>query len=210
MQPTKIKFNFRAEAIKDEAGKTIGKKDKQPSVELDIPSLEISDLLSIIEKGGKSLELLLEAANDVIYQEARNVIGEAIETKKELTQELIAANHSNLDWEAIANKPKAERKGNGISSDVWEAFAVDYAQVMAMVQADKSDKQIQTAALHLSKKFANCRFNKPVIGTLRSYLAAWFSATPNKEEFAAVYDALDNRAETLLNADEAGKLAEAI
>ena len=155
----------------------------------------------------QSLELLLEAANDVIYQAARQVIGEALDAKKPVEQALIDSNHANLDWEAIANKPKAERRGNGISKDEWDAFAEDYKQVMGMVMADKSAAQIETAALHLSKKFANCRFNKPVIGTLRSYLAAWFSATPNKEDFAAVYEALDNRAEVLLNADEAGKLA---
>ena len=210
MKPTAIKFNFRAESIKDENGKVIGKAPQRESVELAIPALETDDLLAIIEKGGKSLELLLEAANDVIYQAMRDVIADAIETKKALDQALVDTSHQHLDWEAIANKPKAERRGAGISKEEYEAFAADYCAVMPMVQGDKSAEQIATAAKHLSNKFANCRFNKPVIGTLRTYLAAWYSNTPNKEDFATVYEALDNRAETLLNADEAGKLAEAI
>jgi hypothetical protein len=210
MKPTNIKFHFRAESIKDEAGKVIGKSEKRPSVELAIPTIETEDLLAIIEAGGKSLELLLEAANDVIYQAARDVIATAIEDKKELNQALIDGNHANLDWDKIASKPKAERRGSGISKEEWEAFVEDYTAVMAVAQPDKTPEQIATAATHISKKFANCRFNKPVIGTLRGYVATWFANTPNKEDFQSIYETLDNRAETLLNADEAGKLAEAI
>lgn len=210
MKPTPIKFHFRAETIKDEEGKVIGKKEKLPSLELVIPTLESDDLLSIIEAGGKPLELLLEAANDVIYQAMRDVIAEAIDTKKALSQGLVESNHANLDWTAIANKPKAERRGSGVSKEDLEAFAEDYKAVMAAVQTDKNEQQVATAALHISKKFANCRFNKQVIATLRGYLATWYSNTPNKEDFASIYEVLDNRAEVLLNADEAGKLAEAI
>lgn len=210
MEPKVIKFNFRAESIRDEAGKVIGKTPKPDSVELTLPTLEVADLLSIIENGGKSLELLLEAVNDVIYQAARQVVGDAMDAKKPVDQALIEANHANLDWEAIANKPKAERRGNGISKEDWEAFAEDYKSVMSMVMVDKSAEQIATAAAHLSKKFANCRFNKQAIVVMRSYLAAWFSATPNKEDFATIYEALDNRAEVLLSTDDAGRLVDAI
>ena len=210
MKQTDIDFHFRATAIVDEAGKTIGKTAKPASVKLAINTLEVEDVLSIIEAGGNGVELLLEAINDVIYQEARTVIADAMEAKKAVDQALIDANAASLTWLAIANKPKAERRGHGISKEEWEAFAADYKEVMAVVMADKSAEQIGTAALHLSKKFANCRFNKPVIGTLRGYLATWFANTPNKDDFATVYEALDNRAEALLSADDAGKLAEAI
>ena len=176
------------------------------SIELAIPTLEVADLLSIIENGGKSLELLLESANDVIYQATRQVIGEAMDANKPADQALIDASHASLDWEAIANKPKAERRGNGISKEEWEAFAEDYKSVMSMVMVDKSPEQLAIAASHLSTKFAKCRFNKQAITVLRNYLAAWFSATPNKEDFATIYEALDNRAEVLLSTDDAGRL----
>jgi hypothetical protein len=210
MKQTAVKFHFRATNIVDEAGKVIGKTSKPESKDLNLPALEVEDLLAIIENGGKGVELLLEAVNDVIYQEARNIIADAMEAKKEVTQELMDSNAAQFNWEVIANKPKAERRGHGISKEDWEAFAADYKEVMAIVQTDKTAEQIATAALHISKKFANCRFNKPVIATLRGYLATWFSNTPNKDDFATVYEALDNRAETLLTADEAGRLAEAI
>lgn len=210
MKPTEIAFHFRATAIVDEAGKTIGKSPKPDSVKLNINTLEVEDILSIIEANGNGLELLLEAVNDVIYQEARSVIADAMDAKKTVDQALIDANAAALAWAAIASKPKAERRGHGISKEEWEAFAEDYKAVMAVVMADKTPEQIATAATHISKKFTNCRFNKPVIGTLRGYLATWFANTPNKEDFATIYEALDNRAEVLLTADDAGKLAEAI
>lgn len=205
-----IAFHFRAELIKDDKGNVLEKKEKHPSVNLTLNTLEAEDLLAIVQAGGKELELLLESVNDVIYQEARSVVADALQDKKAVDQALIDANADKLSWIAIANKPKAERKGNGISTEVWDAFAEDYKTVMATVQPDKTAEQIATAATHISKKFANCRFNKPVIATLRSYVAAWFVATPNQEDFGTVYEALEQRAETLLNADEAGKLAEAI
>lgn len=210
MKATDIDFHFRATAIVDEAGKTIGKSPKPDSVKLAINTLDVEDVLSIVEAGGKGVELLLEAINDVIYQEARSIIADAMEAKKAVDQALVDANAASLSWLAIANKPKAERRGHGISKEEWEAFAVDYKEVMAIVQPDKTAEQIATAATHISKKFTNCRFNKPVIGTLRGYLATWFANTPNKEDFATIYEALDNRAETLLTADDSGKLAEAI
>lgn len=210
MKSTAIKFHFRAIDIKDEAGKVIGKTPKPDSIELQLPALEVSDLLSIIEAGGKGVELLLEAVNDVIYQEARNVVSDAMEAKKVVDQALMDENAASLGWEAIANKPKAERRGHGISEDDWKAFAEDYKAVMSVVMPHKTAEQIATAATHLAAKFSKCRFNKEVVAALRGYLATWFSNTPNREDFAAVYEALDNRAETLLSADNSSKLKDAI
>lgn len=210
MKPTAIKFHFRAVDIKDEEGKVIGKQPKPDSIELALPTLEVDDLLSIIEKGGKGVELLLEAVNDVIYQEARNVIGDAMDAKKVVNQELMDANASALDWEVIANKPKAERRGHGISKEDWDAFAEDYKAVMSVVMPEKTKEQVATAATHLAAKFSKCRFNKPAISTLRNYLASWFANTPNKDDFATIYEALDNRAEALLSADNSSRLQDAI
>lgn len=210
MKQTATMFHFRAVDIKDEEGKVIGKTPKPDSIELQLKSLEVDDVLSIIEKGGKGVEFLLETLNDAIYREARNIVSDAMDAKKVVDQALIDANSTAMDWETIANKPKAERRGNGISEDDWKAFAEDYKAVMAIVLPNKTAEQIATAATHLAAKFSKCRFNKEVIEALRGYLASWFANTPNKEDFATVFEALDNRAETLLAADNTSKLKDAI
>jgi hypothetical protein len=197
-------FHFRSEevTIVGEDGTSEKLKSKRDSFHTKIPSLTAEGLLAIIAGGGKELDLLLEAANDVIYARARDLINTAISNNKSvvLTDAVFPA--SSLDWTTIATLPKAERRGAGIAKEVWAAFEEDYVNVMQALYPEKEVVKIANAGAYLGGKFAKVKTNKPVISALTQFLNQWFEATAAKEEFAEVYQFLLNKSETLLATDE--------
>jgi hypothetical protein len=182
-----MKFNFR----KDVLGV------KRPSVEVDVPVLTLSGLVSIIEQGGKQLDLVLSTLEDVIYGQARQQVDDA-ENYKEL-------NTNVLTWEAIANLPKAERKGGGIAKEQWEAFCKDYLEVMPKATG-KTLEQVGNAAKILMGKFQSVKTSKKIVSHLADQLGIWLNSSANAEEFLDCYEFLSGKAESLLQADEAALL----
>jgi hypothetical protein len=190
-----VKFNFKKTT--DEAGL----ETKRPSVEFDsfpVPSIE--GVAAIFNAGGKGLELLLEAARDVVLARARELVNE--------NESMTAADFpfDQVSWDAIANLPKAERRGGGISKEVWEEFAKDYMQVMPAVTGKGLDK-ITMQAKVLLKKFADVKTNKPILQGLKAQLALYINNTPNGEQFQECYEFLTNKADTLLNVSDENLLA---
>lgn len=208
MKTSATMFHFRKEKIRDEEGKVIGEKAKRDSVELALPELEVADLLTIVENGGKELELLLSAANTVFYNHARELVADAIANNDSIVVNQALIDAASISWEKIANLPPAARTSTGISKETMDAFIEDYCEVMAVVLPNKPAESIKLAATHLAARFNKCRTDKAAVGVLRGYLAQWFAATTNAEDFAQVYEALDNRADTLLNTE--AKLADAL
>lgn len=192
-----VGFHFR----KDAQG------NKRESFNLHLPVLTAEGIAEIVAKGGKELDLLLDAAADIVYTEARSQVNDLVDGKPldfKVSQDMLDA--SKLSWEAIANKPVAERKGGGIPKEQYEAFAADYIKVME-VATGKTKEQVSNAATLLADKFNKVKTNKQVVGFLKDQLDTWYQATENKEEFADVYEFLSNKGKTLLEADEAALLA---
>lgn len=185
-----VKFHFK----KDKLG------NKRPSVELKIPVPTIDGIIAIIEAGGKQADLLLSVAADVIIAQARSQVND----DENITQDKLK--YEELSWDFIANIPQAERKGGGISKETWETFAEDYINVMPGVTG-KSAEQIGNAAKLLSGKFQACKTNKAVLSFLKTQLDLWFSHSSNAEDLAECYEFLNNKVDTLLQADEAALLA---
>ena len=136
-----FKFNFKK--VRDE---NTGLETKRPSVELTLPVPSVEGIIAILETGGKSLELLLESVTDVIASRAREIVNE----KEDINQTNFP--FDQLAWEVIANLPKAERRGGGISKDTWEDFSKDYISVMPSVTG-KTAEQVGNAAKILLNKF---------------------------------------------------------
>src|SRR5438874_2036131 len=109
-----LETNFHFRKVKDE--KT-GLETKRPTVVIPVPAPSVEGLIAIIEKGGKGLDLLLEAVRDKVVEQAR----EQVNDKEDITADTF--DYKKLDWEAIANLPKAERRGGGISKELWDDFA---------------------------------------------------------------------------------------
>lgn len=188
------KFHFRK--VKDEVS---GVESKRPTVNIPIPTPSVEGLIAIIEKGGKELELLLEAAFNVVVDQAREDIN-ANESVDETNFP-----YSHLSWEYIANLPKAERRGGGISKELWEDFAKDYIAVMPGVTG-KPKESVELAAKVFLNKFAQVKTDKKVLTLLKNYLAMYINSSPNAEQFAECVDFLDKKATTLLEADSTALL----
>jgi hypothetical protein len=188
-----VKFSFRT--VKDEA---TGLETKRATIETKIPVPSIEGIIEILEKGGKGLELLQEAVADIVFQRAREILAD--------DEKLTEVPLDQLGWEVIANLPQAERKGRGIPKEIWEEFAKDYVAVMPAVTG-KTAEQVGNAAKILLNKFAQVKTNKPVISLLKAQLALYLNSSQNAEQFQGCVEFLINKAEALLNADEAALLA---
>ena len=165
---------------------------KRDALELPIPYPSMNGLLAIIEGGGKGLELLLDAIESVITQQARSLISD--------DWDINATNvpTDKLSWEFIANMPKAERSGGGIAKEVWEDFGTDYIKTMPEVTG-KSTEQITNASKLLVTKFANCKTNMPVLGLLVEQLALYLEHSTRAEEFSSGVAFLVDKADKLMN-----------
>ena len=190
-----VKFNFRK--VKDES---TGLESKRPSVELELPLLSVEGIVKVFEAGGKQLDLLVEAVREIQISRARELVND----KEDISQDNFP--FADLNWEAIANLPKAERRGGGIPKEVWEEFAKDYIAVMPSVTG-KSVEQIGNAAKILLNKFQAVKTNKPVLKLLKDQIGIYTNSSPNAETYSECIQFLVEKAETFLNMDEAALLA---
>ena len=189
--------NFGFRTVKD--AKT-GIETKRATVSLPVPVPSIEGIVEILSKGpGKEVDLLLEAVANVILEQAREYINE--------NEGVNADNfpYEMLSWETIANLPKAERRGGGISKELWEDFAKDYVDVMPAVTGKKKES-VEMAAKVFVAKFAGATTNKPVLKLLQQQLAVYASSTTQGEQLAPCIEFLMNKVEKLLNTDETNLL----
>jgi len=187
-----VKFNFRA-------NKELG--TKRPSLTLGIKVLTLQGLVAILETGTeKEINLILETLQAPILEQARAQVDE----NESITQDTLDS--TKLGWEYIATLEPATRRGGGIPKEVWEAFVVDYTEVMPAITG-KTAEQVGRAAALLGNKFAAVKTNKQVLSFLDTQLDMYFSNTSKAEEFADCYEFLKSKVESLLNADEASLLA---
>jgi len=190
-----FKFHFKTQKDKDS-----GIETKRPTVELKLPIPSVEGVIKILEAGGKQLELLLTAVQDVVVAQARNILNE---------NDNMTGNTFPLDqtlWDFIANMPEAEKRGRGIPKEMWEEFAADYIEVMPAVTG-KTAEQVALAAKLFLNKFQQVKTNKPVVGKLREQLAIYANNSKQAENYADCIKFLDEKAEALLQADETALLA---
>lgn len=176
---------------------------KRPTVELRLPVLSVEGIVDILENGNerpKELELLLEVLADSVYNQARTIVND----NESISQENFPLDQ--VTWSFIANMPKAERRGGGISKETWEEFAKDYTEVMPGATGKKPE-QVGLAAKLLTLKFAPVKTQKPVIQMLQSQLGIYVNVSQKVEEFAECIEFLNKKAETLLNMTDEDLLA---
>lgn len=190
-----VVFNFKKSKDKDTGIETIRKP-----VQLAIPYPSVQGIVAILEAGGKQLELLMEAMENVVNSNAREVLYE--------DTSLTAATFpvEKLSWDFIANIPKVQRRGGGIPKDTWDAFCQDYCEVMPAA-AGKTPEQVATAAKILGQKLQPVKTAEPVLQLLVQQLAIYAEATPNLEEYSDCVEFLLAKAEQFLNVSEEELLA---
>lgn len=184
------KFSFRS--VTDEA---TGVQTKRATVELDkLPVPSIEGIVAILQAGGKSLDLLLEAVQDVVVARARDVVND----NETATTENF--DYALLDWNVIANLEKEDRR-SGIAKEAWEGFAADYATIMPAVSG-ATKEQCANAAKIFVTKFASIKSKKDVIAKLKLRLAVYAENSDKLGEFAECVDYLMKKADKLIAAKE--------
>lgn len=190
-----VNFNFKKSVDKETNIETI-----RNSVQLAMPYPSIEGIIAILETGGKELELLQEAMEEVINKAARDLLYE------DLTLTAATFPVEKVSWDAISKMPKAQRRGGGIAKEVWEGFAQDYTEVMPEVTG-KTVEQVANAAKILANKLAQVKTNEPVLQLLVGQLAVYAENSPNIEEYQECVEFLLNKADAFLNVSEEELLA---
>lgn len=174
---------------------------KRPTIELNILKPTLEGVVNALSDE-KVRDYVLEILEEQCYKAARDQVGD--DSKPVNKQEELDMNKITLAY--LASMPKAERTGGGISKETWEEFAEDYAAVMPG-RTSFTAEQIANAVKIFVGRFQAVKTQKKIVAFLQTQLALWFNNTTNQEEFQEVYDFLDQKAVTLLAADEASLLA---
>jgi hypothetical protein len=191
--PREMSFRFK----KDKLG------NKRANVKCEsVPVPSAQGIVSILETGGKGLELLIEVCGDTV----RGVLGEFVGEDASFNPETFDFN--KVSWEAIANMPKEDRRSSAIPSDVWEGFVTDYLAVMPGLTG-KSVEQVTLATEIFVKKMAPIKSRKGALGKLKEQLAM-YAQTSKAEEFQEILDLLTRRTDAYLAADDPAVLEAAL
>jgi len=184
-----FKFRFK----KDEFG------NQRPAVELKagIPSVE--GFVAILEAGGKQLELLQEAAYNII----RASLQAEVSDNEKASQETIDWN--KFTWEAIANQPQADRRSSAISEEAWTAFTTEYIQIMPGITG-KSVEAVGNACIVYKKKFAQIKTDKKSLEKLKEQLTLFIGHTKNGEQHQEILDMLIQKCDNYLKSDDVAQL----
>ncbi len=196
--PVDMKFSFKKQTIKDDLGAEV----KRPPVTVSIPLPTYDGFVNELtneETGNKVAQFVLDLVHDAIKDQVRSQLSD--EEKPAMRQEDLDLSKLTLTY--IANIPKSERTGGGISKEVWADFEKDYTEVMATVRG--ADKAAKAAKLFVSR-FSQVRTDKPVLKFLRDELNTWVTKTTQVDDFQEVYTYLDGRVSDLLNKDNTSQL----
>lgn len=203
---TPTKFHFK----KDELG------EKRPTVELLVPTVTMEGLVSRMQdttrtknekgeedkltNGEKVQNLVLELLRDLVAGHVRQQVSD----EKNPVNKQEELDLSKLDLTFIANIPPAERRGGGISKETWEAFFKNYTDVMPEKTGKKKD-QVENAAKLFVARLQPVKTQKKILDFLKGQLALWFASTTqeSQEEFAEVYEFLNQKIDEFMKRDEA-------
>jgi len=180
-----MKFRFK----KDKMG------NQRPTVELkNVPVPNENYVITILEKGGKELALLLDVMQNTIRSAAASIISD--------DDKITGSDNfpmAKISWEAVANQERAERAS--ISSETWEAFAKEYLEIMPAL-TNKDPEQLGNAIAVYMKKFSIVKTNKKVLEKLKEQLTIFVENTKNGEDFADIIELLQGKLELYLNSND--------
>ena len=202
-----VRFTFKTPRKKDgEADGADGvmpTPSKRPAVTLVLPTLTFEGFIEKLTEGDEKVKnWILETVNEQIILAAREQVNDEDNPVNSQGQ----LNLAKLTIEAIANTPKSDRVGGGISKETWEDFEKDY--IITMVAATcLPQAKVEKAAKLFVMRLNPVKSEKQVLIFLRSQLALWAANTAEAESFAEVYTFLDSKIETLLNRDSSELLA---
>jgi hypothetical protein len=195
------KFSFKKSTIKDpETGEDV----KRPPITLTVPVPTFDGVVKALEEDSatesrKVTNFLLDLIEDAIKDRVREQLtGE----KPVMAQDQL--NLAELTLTYIANLPKAERTGGGISKETWGEWEADYIAVMSPI---RGEEKATKAAKLFTARLTPVRSDKKVLEFLRGQLNVWASKSENNEEFLDVFTYLDSKCSELMNRDSEALLS---
>lgn len=204
-QAINFKFNFKSRAIKDEAGNTIGRTKKQPSLEAAVPVLGADEIIAALQTPDSAVaKLISDAVAGIVIDAARSQFDEVIESfgdddTKEVSASLL--DYDRLTLEYIASIPPTQRGGSALTDEEWEAFFGDYLAVM-VAATGKTEDRIKNH-INLFKKPQKAKANKEVLRVLVDQLEIYMASSANLEETAVCADRITTKFKNWLVAPDA-------
>lgn len=202
-------INFRTvkTEVKDqETGEVTKQETKRESIKLHVPVPSWEAVIAMIEAG------LAEGASEVAKNNLQLISDSLFNTVYEVAVSLAKENTSltsanfpmnELDWEAIANAPEAERKSRGISKEEWADFAEDYLASMPQITG-KDEERIKRAVAMFINKFGPIKSDKKSVAVLRDQLVVYAEQAPQASNYFKVVEFLLKKADALIEAEVVG------
>jgi hypothetical protein len=191
-----FKFTFKKQKVTNEEGVEV----KRPPVVLLVPIPTWEGLVDAMSSDAKVAAFVLDLCEEAIKDQVREQLGDnerPVNSQAELDT-------TKLSLSYIANLPKSERTGGGISKDTWVEWEKDYVEVMKELRGE--EKAARAGKLFVGR-FSQVKTDKQALKFLREQLQIWAERTTNAEDFVEVYSYLDNRANDLLTKDNVSQLA---
>ena len=188
------KFYFRKSKAKTIEGVDV-EEAKRPSVSLELPIPTIHGIAYGLSQNAKVQEYIAELVKNAVVEAAKAQVSDS--TKPVNAQEELDLSKLSLDF--LANEPRTDRRGRGIPTELWEAFAADYINIMPSLLNKSVDKVTSAAQLFL-KKLATIKTNKPVLNVLDTYLDTYTANTEQADDFGDIIEYLKEKLATFLNA----------
>lgn len=196
-------FFFKKSVVRDNDGKKIGEGRKHPDVKAVLPvPLSLQDIMAAIDAQPKVAELLLEAAQDLVYNAARAQINEWREDagdEADFTADKFALDKLRL--EHLATLERSSRAAYTPGDDEMKAFCEDYADIM-LNEVQYDAKKVANHCELFKKGVAKLRTNKKALGMLRDVMAVYASKTKSMDDHAQVFGWLDGRIDRWIKAEE--------
>lgn len=132
----------------------------------------------------------------------------------EYDRDIIISSFLDMGWQVLDCAPgyplnvqtDVSKKGRGISSALWDEFAIDFIETISVVMPHKTPTQINNALNILSKRLKDIQFSKAHLEAVTEYLDAWATNTRNHHKFERILNRLRSRiikyTETLIQFDE--------
>jgi len=200
-----VKFTFKQRTVKDEVG--VEKKlKKQPALTVGLPNFTAGYLAQILsddtEATLKQRELILDACNQMIKDQARSQFDSIIEDFGDDESRTIAASmldYDKLSLEYIANLPPSQRGAKAITEEEWNAFFADYLAVL--VAKTGKDKVRVGKHVELFKKPQKVKAQLDVMAVLVDQLDIYLAHSTQLEDTGEAAMRVKNKFEKWIKED---------
>lgn len=182
----KVAFPFR----KDAEGK------KRETIELHIESPTVKQIVTIFESGNqKGINKILGLMRDAVVETCRNILTD----NPALTAATFPAD--KLGWQAYEDLQESERKINGISQALWQAFKDDFIAVMPGISGIPVERIKNAAKKLIDQRLANDKTDKAMLQVLFTRLSMYAEKAPNAANYVDCIEALSGKIKTYLETD---------